>query len=80
MPAGNAYLTGKLVLSSFLGLACDPIVETRFPEIAMSLLLLYITFHLEYPIVLSRFCPLIYQQIVTHYTQYKNMCKPLPKY
>ena len=41
-----------LVPFPFLGLACAPIVETRFLELAMSLL----TFHLEYPLVLSRFC------------------------
>ena len=38
MPAGNAYLSGHLVPSPFLGLACAPIVETRFLELAMSLL------------------------------------------
>ena len=35
-----------------LGIACVPIVETRFLELAMS----YSTFRLEYPLVLSRFC------------------------
>ena len=38
MPAGNAYPSGHLVPSLFLGLACTPIVETRFLELAMSLL------------------------------------------
>ena len=38
MPAGNAYPTGHQVLSLFLGLACAPIVETRFLELSMSLL------------------------------------------
>ena len=38
MPAGNAYPSGHLVLSPpILGLACAPIVETRFLELAMSL-------------------------------------------
>ena len=38
MPAGNAYPSGHLVPSPFLGLACAPIVETRFLELAMFLL------------------------------------------
>ena len=52
MPAGNADPSGHLVLSLFLGLACAPMVETRFLKLAMSLL----DFHIEYPLVLSRFC------------------------
>ena len=38
MPAGNAYPSGHLVPSPHFGLACAPIVETRFLELAMSLL------------------------------------------
>ena len=38
MPAGNAYPSGHLVPSPFLGLANAPIVETIFLELAMSLL------------------------------------------
>ena len=38
MTAGSAYPSGHLVLSPFLGLACAPIVETRFLELSMSLL------------------------------------------
>ena len=38
MPAGNAYPSGHLVPSPFLGLAYAPVVETRFPELALSLL------------------------------------------
>ena len=38
MPAGNAYSSGHLVLSPFWGLAYVPIVETSFPELAMSFL------------------------------------------
>ena len=38
MPAGNAYPSGHLVSSSIVGLACAPIVETRFLELATSLL------------------------------------------
>ena len=53
MPAGNAYPSGHLVPSPIVGLACAPIVETRFLELAMSLLDF---FHLEYPLVLSQFC------------------------
>ena len=41
MPTGNAYPSGRLVPSLFLGLAYAPIVETRFPELAMSLLGLF---------------------------------------
>ena len=38
MPAGNAYPSGQLVPSPILGLASAPIVETKFLELAMSLL------------------------------------------
>ena len=38
MPAGSAYPSGHLVPSSILGLANAPIVETKFLELAMSLL------------------------------------------
>ena len=38
MPAGNAYPSGHLVPSPIVGLACVPIVETRFLELVMSLL------------------------------------------
>ena len=38
MPAGNAYPSGHLVPSPILGLAIAPIVETKFLELAMSLL------------------------------------------
>ena len=38
MPAGNAYPSGYLVPSPIVGLACAPIVETRFLKLAMSLL------------------------------------------
>ena len=38
MPAGNAYPFGHLVPSPISGLACAPIVETRFLGRAMSLL------------------------------------------
>ena len=38
MPAGNAYPPGHLVPSPIVGLACAPIVETRFLKLVMSLL------------------------------------------
>ena len=38
MPTGKVYPSGNLVPSPFFGLACVPIVETRFLEFAMSLL------------------------------------------
>ena len=38
MPAGSAYPSGHLVPSPILGLANAPIVETKFLELAMSLL------------------------------------------
>ena len=52
MPAGSAYPSGHLVPSPIVGLACAPIVETRFLELPC----LYSTFHLEYSLVLSRLC------------------------
>ena len=38
MPAGNTYPSGHLVPSLIVVLACAPFVETRFLELAMSLL------------------------------------------
>ena len=38
MPAGNAYPSGHLVPSPFLGFAYAPVVETSFPELAVSFL------------------------------------------
>ena len=38
VPAGNAYPSGHLVPSPIFGLANAPIVETKFLELAMSLL------------------------------------------
>ena len=38
MPAGNAYPSGHLVPSLIVGLACAPIVQTKFLELDMSLL------------------------------------------
>ena len=38
MPAWNAYPSGHLVPPPIVGLACAPIVKTRFLELAMSLL------------------------------------------
>ena len=38
MPPGNAYPSGHLVPSPIVGLAWAPIVETKFLELAMSLL------------------------------------------
>ena len=52
IPAGNAYPSGHLVPSPILGLANASIVETN----SSNLPCLYSTFHLEYPLVLSRFC------------------------
>ena len=37
MPAGNAYPSGHLVPSPIVGLACAPIVDTRYLELSMSL-------------------------------------------
>ena len=53
MPAGNAYPSGHLVPSPILGLA-----QLLRPN-SSNLPCLYSTFHLEYPLVLSRFCLLI---------------------
>ena len=52
MPAGNAYPSGHLVPSPFGGLACAPIVEIWFLELAMSLL----DFSPWIPLGTSRFC------------------------
>ena len=38
MPAGNAYPSGHLVPFPIVRLACAPIVETKFLELAVSLL------------------------------------------
>ena len=38
IPPGNAYPSWHMVPSPIVGLACAPIVETRFLELAMSLL------------------------------------------
>ena len=52
MSAGNAYPSGHLVPSPIVGLACSPIVETRFFELAKSLL----DFLPRIPLGTSRFC------------------------
>ena len=49
MPARDAYPSVPVSV-----LACAPIVETRFLELAFTCL--YSTFHLAYPLVLFRFC------------------------
>ena len=49
-PAGSTYPSGHLVPSPFLGFACAPIPDSS------NLSCLYSTFHIEYPLVLSRFC------------------------
>ena len=38
MPAGNAYPSGHLIPSPNFGLACATIAETRYFELAMSLI------------------------------------------
>ena len=53
MPAGNAYPSGHLVPSPIVGLACAHLLR---PD-SSNLPCLYSTFHLEYPLVLFRFCP-----------------------
>ena len=60
MPAGNAYPSGHLIPSPFLGLACSPIVATRFLELAVFFLdfsprLPFGTFSMLLRIVLSSF-------------------------
>ena len=52
MQATNAYPSGHLVLSPFLGHIYAPIVTTSFPELVMSFSIV----HLEYPLVLPWFC------------------------
>ena len=58
MPAGNAYPSGHLVPSPFWDLLMLQLLRPN----SSNLPCLYSTFHLEYPLVLSRFC-------------FKSMCK-----
>ena len=53
MPAGNAYPSGHLVPSPFWYLL---VLQLLRPD-SSNLSCLYATFHFEYPLVLSRFCP-----------------------
>ena len=53
MSAGNAYPSGHLVPSTFLGRGYTPIIETSYPELCW---VFFSTFHLEYSFVLSPFC------------------------
>ena len=52
MPAGNAYPSGHLVPSPFWDLLMLQLLRPN----SSNLPCLYSTFHLEYPLVLSRFC------------------------
>ena len=52
MPAGNAYPSGHLVPSPFWDLLMLQLLRPN----SANLPCLYSTFHLEYPLVLSRFC------------------------
>ena len=63
MPAGNAYPSGHLVPSPILGLANAP-NSSNLP-------CLYSTFHLEYPLVLSRFCFNITKRILANFSRTK---------
>ena len=80
MPAGNAYPSGHLVPSPILGLANAPIVETKFLELAMSLLdfshriplgtfsiLLFQKCYLNFAVFLSKF---IKTYILLNFNQY----------
>ena len=55
MPAGNAYPSGHLVPSLFWDLLMLQLLRPN----SSNLPCLYSTFHLEYPLVLSRFCLVI---------------------
>ena len=52
MPAGNAYPSGHLVPSPILDLLMLQLLRPN----SSNLPCLFSTFHLEYPLVLSRFC------------------------
>ena len=52
MPAGNAYPSGHLVPSPFWDLLMLQLLRPN----STNLPCFYSTFHLEYPLVLSRFC------------------------
>ena len=81
MPAGNAYPSGHLVPSPIVRLACAPNVETRFLELARSpSFSLYSTFHLEYPLVLSRFCFIIIIIERGFFSYYPQCCKGMARH
>ena len=67
MPEGHAYPSGQLVPSPIVGLACASIVETRFLELAMSLL----DFSPRIP--LGTFSILLYSRKAYLQHQYKKM-------
>ena len=52
MPAGSAYPSGHLVPSPFWDLLMLQLLRPNYSNLPC----LYSTFHLEYPLVLSRFC------------------------
>ena len=70
MPAGNAYPSGHLVPSPFWDLLMLQLLRPN----SSNLPYLYSTFHLEYPLLLSRFC---LQYIYNHNQFYTLYCKGL---
>ena len=66
----DTYPSGHLVPSPIVGLACAPLLR---PD-SSNLPCLYSTFHLEYPLVLSRFCfSNIYVPSVFCYDEHKKI-------
>ena len=66
-------ILGHLVPSPILGLASAPIVETKFLELAMSLL----DFSPRNPLVLSRFCLLARQDECREILSYRGRAQKL---
>ena len=64
MPAGNAYPSGHLVPSPFWDLLMLQLLRPN----SSNLPCLYSTFHLEYPLVLSRFCLVVTHSYVSQAT------------
>ena len=67
MPAGSAYPSGHLVPSPFWDLLMLQLLRPN----SSNLPCLYSTFHLEYPLVLSRFC-LLFMLLIYLIVNYLN--------
>ena len=77
MPAGNAYPSGHLVPSPYWDLLMLQLLRPN----SSNLPCLYSTFHLEYPLVLSRFCFAHFwnKSSINLHVRYRFMTTPLIK-